>query len=1255
MGNVYTHPMIVLPPFLKKFQKDAKECIASGLARDIEFSGGTYQVLVVDPHSKKEEWAFLQIDSMGRLKDSFCSCPQSENGHPCLHQATAFLYIYGNHSHPLHQRFDESLWSHLCRCCSDYMGNKPDQLRATKSGEYVCRGERSKIFFSVIGSTAEVLTQLEQLLLNRREETEETSLKFSNLTEEELFQWQRGNPPPQLSYELSFWSDLAKLLFTLQESGAPYTIDVSYSAKKIPNGLSVTFPGITLHWILFEQWLPELISSFGTVQSPLIVRTESTEGIERVRYDKVNRCFVVDLKKSKRSFDDHHKHPKGVDFGNWTYVPGEGFYSKDRCFLQNSKSLKEVEKMLDEHASVLKKLISGAVIREVPIAVSYALTFDAMWNLHIQAYLFTPGDLSAKGSHEFGSWVFVEGKGFYRWEGRYFDKIETVVEEKHVAEFISQHRIWFNSQEGFHVHLNQLSSDLNYRVTEDNYLVFSRNLSYQDEGQCTRDFGHWIYISGQGFFCKAGLQSSSSIRAGTMVPADQIPFFIRNNLDELHLVKDFFTDKSPVKSAKLNIQVVAQGKVAVTPEYELSEQYPPEAVRIFDDYSYVEGEGFCQLFHGARLPERFRNSVTIEGDALIPFLNQEMDQLKSFIGTVDKKLRRPTQISLVADAVEMREGEGRCGYDLRLEYRTPLGKLTLASLWWALQKNQRFVMSDEGLFDLADNRFSWLRSIGKKSLDRRNNTLSLSSLEMLRLNALEEIDVLPGEGGGRRHSRKVLQDLREFKTPEEPNLKGLASHLRPYQQTGVQWLWFLYHHGLSGLLCDDMGLGKTHQAMALLAAVTNHWKGKETEGDSAVNCARCRFIVVCPTSVIYHWQEKIHMFLPGFKVWTFHGSNRSLRGEEDDFDVLLTSYGIWRNQAEDLGKIPFEVAIFDELQIAKNQTSRIYNALLKVNARMRLGMTGTPIENRLRELKALFDIVLPAYMPSENDYREQFVRPIEKEENRDKKKALGNLVRPFVLRRRKEDVLTDLPEKIEEIAHCDMLPEQSELYVKVLTASRDKLIEDLSDESTPIPYMHIFTLFSHLKQVCNHPAAYLKRPSEYKNYQSGKWELFLELLEEARESRQKVVVFSHYLSMLDIIEDYLTEHGIGFASIRGATVNRGEQLQRFNNDPECEVFVASLQAAGLGVDLTAGSVVIHYDRWWNAARENQATDRVHRIGQTRGVQVFKLMTKGTIEEHIDFLISKKGKLMDDVVSVDDHQTIKKFNRQEIIQLLKSIS
>ncbi len=218
--------------------------------------------------------------------------------------------------------------------------------------------------------------------------------------------------------------------------------------------------------------------------------------------------------------------------------------------------------------------------------------------------------------------------------------------------------------------------------------------------------------------------------------------------------------------------------------------------------------------------------------------------------------------------------------------------------------------------------------------------------------------------------------------------------------------------------------------------------------------------------------------------------------------------------------------------------------------------------------------------------------------------------------------------------------------------SRQRLLDDLADASKAVPYIHIFAVLSQLKQICNHPAAYLKDVINYQKHHSGKWELFVELLSEARNSGQKVVVFSQYLAMLDLFEVYLKDQGVGFASVRGATVDRASEIRRFNHEPHCEVFLGSLQAVGLGVDLTAGSVVIHYDRWWNAARENQATDRVHRIGQTRGVQVFKLVTKGTFEERIDELIMKKGRLMEEVVSADPEDIVKRLSRHELMELLK---
>lgn len=1227
--------MIILPPSLRAFQKEAEEALASKAVKDVEFSGGTYQVLVND------EWAFLQLDPEGRLKDSFCSCKASGKG--CLHQAAALLYIYADFPEPLHKRVVKSFWGVLSRLCSDAMGTLPDQLKAAKDGRYICRGPKNRELFSIQCKTKESTAHLQKLLFNRREETEETSLKFSNLSQDELLLWQQGKPTPELAYELSCWSDIAKWLKSLQEANGPYDILIGYSTKKIPNSITANFPDLTVKWTLPEDWLPRIIPSLGTVASPLYVKSESSEGIEKITYDKERKRFHIVQKKERKS--KKAEWPKGIDFGDWTYIPFEGFISKKHSFLDSQADLDDIEGSLTRHAAQIKELISGAIVREVPVTVSYALSFDKEWNLHIQSYLFNPGDLIARGTETFGSWVYIEDKGFYRWEGRYFDEIETVVRATDVPDFISQHRAWFNTQEGFHMHLNVLNSDLVYHLNDDDYLTFSRNLAYQDDG-ISKDFGRYIYIANQGFFSKSNVPTSLPLRAGVSVPPDQISHFIDMHKDDLQLVQNFFSARSPLEKAKLDIEALSDGKICITPKYQFLPDYKNQKVSIFDDYSYVAGDGFFCLKGILGLPEKYRHQVILEGEAVISFLKEELPSIKPFIGKLDPKVKQPLKTSLVAENIELVVAKGEHHYEVKLDYQTELGTISLASLWTALQKNQHYLFSPEGCFDLTDKRYGWLKSLKRGKIDRRKNVITLSSLEFLRLNAVDEISILPGKGKSVRSSRELLNGLLEFRTPENPDIKGLKSTLRPYQQLGVHWLWFLYHYGLSGLLCDDMGLGKTHQAMALMAAIYNHAKAQDS-------LTKRYFLVVCPTSVIYHWQEKLKHFLPGLKVWTFYGTNRTLEGFETH-DILLTSYGIFRNESSTISEHSFEAAIFDELQIAKNQTSRIYSALLKTTARMKLGMTGTPIENRLRELKSLFDIVLPQYMPSENEYREQFIRPIEKEGSETKRQALARLVKPFVLRRKKEDVLLDLPEKTEEIAHCELLPEQHKLYVDVLVSQREKLLDELLDDTLPIPYMHIFTLLSRLKQICNHPAAYFKVHADYKKYQSGKWDLFIELLQEARESGQKVVVFTHYLSMMDIIEDYLNEHGIGFASIRGATLNRGQQLERFNKDPECEVFVGSLQAAGLGIDLTAGSVVIHYDRWWNAARENQATDRVHRIGQTRGVQVFKLMTKGTLEEHIDFLISKKRRLLEDVVSVDDHQTIKKFDRKEIIELLQAV-
>ncbi len=347
-------------------------------------------------------------------------------------------------------------------------------------------------------------------------------------------------------------------------------------------------------------------------------------------------------------------------------------------------------------------------------------------------------------------------------------------------------------------------------------------------------------------------------------------------------------------------------------------------------------------------------------------------------------------------------------------------------------------------------------------------------------------------------------------------------------------------------------------------------------------------------------------------------------------------------------------SFFDEIQTAKNHLSQTHKVLKQLEAATRIGLTGTPIENNLLELKALFDVVLPGYMPTETLYKEMFVHPIEKQQDLERKQLLTRLTQPFILRRKKSEVLLELPEKVETIAYAPLSDEQKKLYQEIYEASKEELFKELNDSSKPTPYLHVFALLAKLKQICDHPALYLNRPMDYPHHSSGKWDLFVELLQETRASGQKLVVFSQYLGMLDIIEGYLKSEKIGFAEIRGSTRDRKEPVSRFRDDPKCEVFVGSLQAAGVGIDLISASVVIHYDRWWNPAKENQATDRVHRMGQSRGVQVFKMVTRGTLEEHIHRLIERKQLLIEEVIGYDDQNELKSLSRDDLIQLLQLI-
>ncbi len=568
-------------------------------------------------------------------------------------------------------------------------------------------------------------------------------------------------------------------------------------------------------------------------------------------------------------------------------------------------------------------------------------------------------------------------------------------------------------------------------------------------------------------------------------------------------------------------------------------------------------------------------------------------------------------------------------------------RVSLVELLQAKKDAQRFIATAEGWVDCQAPAFEALdhvlETLDQGPIGEKDHDVRLSKLDLLRLGSAAH-DRLAVSGKSRRAALlKRIMELRPARPA--PPLRGMTSALRKYQARGVAWIRFLFENGLGGLLCDDMGLGKTHQVMAFLLGL--------------VESGECRgpFLVVCPTTVLSHWERKIREHIPALRASVYHGGGRDLEEAMRDACILLTSYGVLRMDVATLEKVRFSVAVFDEIQYLKNPATLSYGAARRIQAGMKLGLTGTPIENNLGDLQALMDLTVPGYLGDHETFDRRYRHPIEEGGERGPRDALSRLITPFVLRRLKKSVLQELPQKIEDIRPCRLSDDQVALYREAVGSRGRGLLEQLTQPQTPVPYIHIFALLNLLKQICDHPALVEGNPLDYEKYRSGKWDLFQELLAECLDSGQKVVVYSQYLGMIKIIEHHLGQRGIDHVVLTGATRARGEVIARFNDDPNCRVYVGSLRAGGTGIDLVAASVVIHYDRWWNAAREDQATDRVHRIGQRRGVQVFKLVTEGTLEEKISAIIERKRKLMKSVVVEDDPATMKVFTREELMALL----
>ena len=519
-----------------------------------------------------------------------------------------------------------------------------------------------------------------------------------------------------------------------------------------------------------------------------------------------------------------------------------------------------------------------------------------------------------------------------------------------------------------------------------------------------------------------------------------------------------------------------------------------------------------------------------------------------------------------------------------------------------------------------------------------------------------------------------LDETAPLPEPIEAALATIGFVLRPYQRQGIQWLRWLADHGLHGLLADDMGLGKTVQAALAVRSAY------ETRPDDPPHT-----LVVCPRSVVENWAREFHKLFPALEVDVHLGDAREL----DDFRrttprIFITSYGTMTRDVDRLHDVELRYLILDEASQIKNPSAQRTKALKRLRARHRLCLTGTPVENRPSELWSLVDFLLPGHLGDRQAFDRMYGDPLVAG-NEVAAERLSARLRPFLLRRRKEEVAKDLPEKIDVRGWCGLTPEQVTLYRRVLDGSVEVVgaLERGERVSTP---MSILPILTRLKQVCGHPAL-LDRPSGSRNAaepdcvpdggvargtddvadgpgeqdvwpgtvagRSEKFDLALERIEEIAERGEKTIVFSQFLGMLDLLEPELIARGIGFVRIDGSTTERQTPIDRLNDSAEVKVALCSILATGYGINLQAANNVIHVDRWWNPAVEDQATARVHRIGQVRTVFVHHLLVRGTLEERIDWLLGQKRRMAAGVIDGGLDAELG-WTREELLEILRPL-
>ena len=569
----------------------------------------------------------------------------------------------------------------------------------------------------------------------------------------------------------------------------------------------------------------------------------------------------------------------------------------------------------------------------------------------------------------------------------------------------------------------------------------------------------------------------------------------------------------------------------------------------------------------------------------------------------------------------------------------------------AMKKGNSFYRTKKVYLDLEDpgivNFLNLLEDLGLENI--KDNEVYIDKSKVLYIQEKLKNRNLSFIKGG-----NVLQEIvgkllnKEFKRKLVP--KALNAELRPYQKEGFKWINEITDLGFGGVLADDMGLGKTLQIIAFL-----------------LSQKKSKSIVVVPTSVIYNWMDEFEKFAPSIRIGLVHGSKSKrdkvlrdfkrglgIKIEESNlkeksyekYDVLLTTYGTLKNDEKAYENLSFDYCIIDEAQNIKNPAAQATLSVKNIKSRCNIALTGTPIENNLMELWSIFDFVMPGYLFTKERFRERFIL------DESNLSELKSLITPFILRRLKEDVLSELPEKLEKKYLVEMKGKQKQLYSFYIKAIKNQLNENKSSEKSGRDKINLFAYLTKLREICLDPSLVVP------DYTGGSSKLTVvkEIVKDASESGKKILLFSQFTSVLQKIEEDFKKEDISYLYLDGGTSakDRVERVKKFNEDSNIKVFLISLKAGGVGLNLTSASVVIHFDPWWNPAVEDQATDRAHRFGQENKVEVIKLVAKDTIEEKIVLMQEDKRELIQSLMDgkTMDGKVLKRLTEEEISKLFE---